>query len=387
MAFGNIATFYFPTAANAGASQWGSDVRKMLDSADAASDATTVTSHGTGTGQTRRTFDPYTTSTADLTEADYGWAPTPADMNSVVGALRYVRAGDHVLTLRTLSSSVTGSGSLPIFAFIYRVAASPAFTRTLIDSVQVSVTSPGASPGTVTITVPGVPEIALAAGETIQYSIERIASGVAIIGHTITWYMGTQGGVAIRVDFPGLATVYDEAHAVVGVGVATLGRRTVGKALSVSAVGVAAIQRYVRLAEKTATASGIASIAKYFRIAAPFSVAGVGVASEDNYIKPTPFVVVGVGVASTLKYVRLAAKTAIAVGVAAFSKFVEAFRHSSVVAVGVAGFARAFIGVRVFVVVGVGIAGLFVKISQAIVNRMTGGGTTTIIHPYPMIDD
>lgn len=207
MAFGNVSTFYFPALANAGSSQWGSDVRKLLDSPDASADSSTTQSHGTG-GDTRRTIDPYTGGTSgNNTESEYGWAVTPADMNSVSGALRYIPAGDHVATIRMAHSAALGDTSAQLHMFVYRVGPSPGFARTLLGSSDNNISLPGGgSPATVTATV-ALPEIVLEEGETLQYSFEVTASGQALSGATSTFYTGTQGGVAVRIDHPGLGVL------------------------------------------------------------------------------------------------------------------------------------------------------------------------------------
>jgi hypothetical protein len=221
MAFGNIATFFFPTASNAGASLWGSDVRKLLDVQDTGNDDTTQTNHGTG-GFVTRTLDPYTNNGSNLNEANYGWAVTPSDMNSVSGARRFIRAGDHTITLRASSNQIMLSPEATYTAYIYRVGPAPDRTRTLLGSGSSATINTGLANTTVTVQWSvNMPEIVFAPDETIQYSLEVNCAGVAISGRILRHNMGTQGGVAIRVDHPGLETLASCVGTASGAGAAS----------------------------------------------------------------------------------------------------------------------------------------------------------------------
>jgi hypothetical protein len=209
MAFGNISTLYFPIAASAGASQWGTDVRKMLASADASVDGTSRAIFGTGGAAVTRTIDPYNDSSADSDQTLFGWAVTPTDMNSVSGARRFYPAGNHTLTAR-LSQGGVSATNVTMTLFIYRVGPSPTRTRTLLGSNS-SVTSIAALSAVTTATVTvALPQVIFEADETLQYSVELNCTGVAITGRTGVFRTGTEGGVAIRVDTPVLGTLQDK---------------------------------------------------------------------------------------------------------------------------------------------------------------------------------
>lgn len=223
MAFGNISTFYLPTAANAGASQWGSDVRKLLAAADAGNDASSKTNHGTG-GAVVRTVDPYTTTTTDDAQANFGWAIAPSDMGSVAGAKRFFPAGNHTITLSTASSAAVLAADASFTLYVYRVGPAPGRTRTLIASATGASFNYGAVVNTYRTETVAVncPEIVLAVDETIQYSIEQSSAGTTLTGRTNTHDTGTQGGVAIRVDTPGLKVLADGDYASSGVASGTV---------------------------------------------------------------------------------------------------------------------------------------------------------------------
>ena len=262
MAFGAITTVYIPIAASAGSSLWGTDVRKVLDSADAATDATTTTSHGTG-ADTRRTVDPYSASSTDITESDYGWAIDPADMGSTATKKRRQAAGDHTCTLRLSHSATLGDTSAVLHFFAYRIGPSPGRVRTLLGSVNqnINLAALGAI-GTYTATIV-LGEIVYEDDETLQYSFEITAAGQIVTGASTTFRTGTQGGVAIRVNFPRLDTIVETTGTSGGSSTATAAVANI-MASNGTAAGTSTI---------TADVGGIAG--------ATGSASGTGVASAD----------------------------------------------------------------------------------------------------------
>lgn len=210
MAFGAISTLYLPESANAGSSQWGTNVRKLLASADSGTDTSTTTTHGTG-GSTVRTDDPYTSQSSDLDQSLYGWAIAPSDMNSIAGAQRRYAAGNHVATTRLVSNSAT-TGSARITMYAYRVGnAAGGRVRTLLGSINSSVQSLGNSYLTFTATL-SLSEVIFGVDETIQYAIETTCAGVAG-GRTVTFATGTESGNAIRIATPVLETISSTGNA------------------------------------------------------------------------------------------------------------------------------------------------------------------------------
>ena len=218
MAFGNITTLYLPTDANSGSSQWGTDVRKMLDTADTSGGSESGTNHGTG-GATQRTFDPYSTTSADLDQTLYGWAVTPSDMNSVAGARRFYPGGDHTVTARFRHSGATAqTGTL--YMYVYRVGPSPSRTRTLLGSNTGSVALPalaGTVSGSCTV---ALPEVIFEPDETIQYSFEFNVSGIIVTGETVFMNAGTFSGITSRIETPKLGVLADTTGSASGSGTA-----------------------------------------------------------------------------------------------------------------------------------------------------------------------
>ncbi len=257
MAFGNISTFYIPINGSAGSSLWGTDVRKLLSSADATSDATTKTDHGTSGSDTRRTLDPYTTSTTDGTEANFGWAITPTDMNSVSGAKRFFPAGNHTVTIRMAHVNAFAiSASLTLY--VYRVGTAGASrARTLLGSASATVALPALGAevnGTATV---NLAEVIFEADETVQYSAEFVSQGVIITGDVVTHYTGTQSGTAARIATPGLKTLADTTGSATGSGTATgTSGKVLGTAGSATGTGTALGVLGAR-ASTTGTATGV----------------------------------------------------------------------------------------------------------------------------------
>lgn len=252
MAFANgTNTLYFPVAGSAGASQWGSDVRKMLSAADAGADGTTVCNLGTG-GTVTRTADPYTTSTADLAQADYGWAVTPTDMGSVDGAKRFYPAGTFTFTFYTTPSAVFTTETKNLLAYVYRVGPAPGRTRTLIAS-GTGVMGLGA--GAVTVSV-ATPEIVLEPDETLQFSAEMSAGGLVAVGRTVQFFTGTQAGTQVRVDTPNLGTLADTTGSATGAGTAAGSISNVLNMTGTAAGSGAAVGAMGATAATTGSASG-----------------------------------------------------------------------------------------------------------------------------------
>lgn len=262
MPFGNLSTLFVPTAANAGASQWGTDVRRLRDVADSAADTTTVTDHGTNGNPQVRTVDPYSTTTDDLDQTLYGFAVAPSDMGSVAGARRFYPAGNHSLTVRVSHNGATSSNA-NLILYVYRVGPSPGRTRTLLGSATGPTFSLPALSGEVDATVTvALGEIIFEPDETIQYSWELSAVGIAIAGHTVTHILGTAtAGTVSRLNTPRLGVLADTTGTVTsgatvsGTGGKVLG--TVGSSAGIGSVaGVGASQ-----AASTGAASGSAVVA------------------------------------------------------------------------------------------------------------------------------
>lgn len=223
MAFGLVSTLYFPdTSANSvGTFDWGTDIRKLITTALGSSANSTQMNVSTG-GAVTRTFDPFSTSTADLDQTLYGWAIQVADMGSATGALRFFPAGNHTMTA-TMNQSTVLSVAGTVTMYVYKVGAAPGRTRTLIASNSAAVTWPATgSFVTATVTV-ACPAITFAVDETIQYSFELNAAGT-IGGRIIAFFTGLSNSVQARIDTPELGIVAS------GVGASSASASTAGAA-------------------------------------------------------------------------------------------------------------------------------------------------------------
>lgn len=352
MVFGNITTLYFPVAGSAGASQWGTDVRKLLDAPDAGSDSTTINSHGTGTGLTTRTYDPYSTSSADADQTLFGWAITPADMNSVAGARRFYPAGDHVAEFRMHQTGAV-SVAVTVTVFVYRVGPAPGRTRTLLGSGSASPTLPALSAhATVNVTV-SLPEIIFEADETIQYSIETNTTGVVVTGRNVILWTGTDGGVEVRMDTPVLATTRPIESDLVGAGelsnvravtmedtltgdgVPTMSKVVVASK-SFNLVGDGTITRQLAVAEsKDLTGDGVPTTSRTVVAGKTFNLVGDGTLTKDPLTVGIPRDLVGVGEISHAR-ATVVSKTFDLTGDGTLTELhpVQAFRTFDLVGVG-----------------------------------------------------
>lgn len=261
MAFGNLTTLYIPTAANAGTSQWGTDVRKVLDSADAGSDTTTIANFGTGSTAVTRTFDPYSSSSADSDQTLFGWAVTPSDMNSVAGALRYFPPGDHVANLSLTHSSISAQ-SATLYMFVYRVGtAGTSRARTLLGSNSASISVQGSlsGPTAYSVTV-NLAEVTFEADETVQYSFELNMPGIVITGRTVNFNTGTPSSGVVSITTPGLKTRADTTGSVTASGTATgSGAKVLGTVGQSSGSGVVTGLMSAR-ADMVGSAAGAGSV-------------------------------------------------------------------------------------------------------------------------------
>lgn len=239
MAFGNIGTFYLPdTATTAGASLWGTNVRKLITATGTATN-TTQTNHSTG-GAVTRTVRPYASSTTDADQSLFGWAIQGSDMNSVAGALRFFPAGNHTATFK-MNQSTAVSVSATVTMYVYRIGPAASRTPTLLGSNPATVTVPATgSDVTVAVTV-ALSEVVFDVDETIQYSFEVNCAGLAVTGRILAVFTGNFNGVDARVDTPTLGVRAETTGSASGTGAATAaGGLVLGATGAASGVGAAA---------------------------------------------------------------------------------------------------------------------------------------------------
>jgi len=261
MAFGNITTLYIPVAADAGSSLWGSDVRKLLDTSTGASDSSTITNHGTSTGLVLRTVDPYTNKATDDTQANFGWAITPTDMNSVSGARRFYPDGNHAITVTIgHNGAVAETGTLAMY--VYRVGnAAGGRVRTLLGSATATASLPALSGSVIVTATVALAEIIFEPDETIQYSYEFEIEGIVVTGRLVTFWTGSPAGNVVRIDTPKLGVLADTTGTATGAGSAT---GVTGKVLNTigSATGLGtATGAMSSTATTTGSASGSVAVA------------------------------------------------------------------------------------------------------------------------------
>ena len=253
MAFGNISTLFLNGPVNASALPWGTNVRKLNLASDAAANTTTTTDHGTGAAVSR-TVNPFGASTTTGSQPNFGFAVLPADMGGAVGARRYYKPGNHVLSCAGSSSAAVTAADTTLVLTAYRVGVSPTFTRTSLGSASSVAYNFGAVPNTLlalSVSLP-LPEIVLEVGETLQYSLDVVSAGTVVTGRINTLRFGA---AADGVTFPRLSVLADTTGAATGLGDA-LG--VTGKVLG--AVGVASgLGDALGIMGATASTSGAAA--------------------------------------------------------------------------------------------------------------------------------
>jgi hypothetical protein len=260
MAFGNVTSFALNGPSNASLLGWGTNVRRLNLASDGAANQTTTTNHGTG-GAVSRTVNLFGASTSTGAQANFGFAVATDDMGGSTGARRFYRAGVHTLFLGASSSAVATSADARLVMTAYRVGLAGGYARTELGSVQGTPFNLGAVPSrfqTVSVALT-LPEIILEPGETLQYSLDVLSPGNAIVGRIITLRVGTS---ADRMTFPQLSVLADTDGAATGLasGLGVMGKvlGTLGTTAGVGeALGVmGATSTTTGLAQGTAVAVG-----------------------------------------------------------------------------------------------------------------------------------
>lgn len=174
------------------------------------------------------TVDPYTAgrTTTGLTSA-LGWAINIAGADGMGGAAdahRFIPAGVWLFQGTIAAAPAVAVAACVVGINVYRVAAAPSTTRTLLFADSVSVPGTAVAGSNWTRTTGAQAEIELAAGETIQVTYTLACTG-QIGGLTIDFHTGPTAGLntnLITVPTPGVRTVFIEDIATTAVGTATV---------------------------------------------------------------------------------------------------------------------------------------------------------------------
>jgi hypothetical protein len=365
------------------------DIRKLLETAPG-SNATTICTHPNAAGTTDITLNPYTnSSTSSDIRANCGWAINRLGTDGIASdatAKKYIASGTWTFTTSVAipsAGTLTGTLTVSNLYTVYRVSSSGARTA-LFTATSNTVTSAilaGANSGVLTATVnPG--EILLEPDETLHVGIlSHMVQVASTVGATVTGVATYTLGTSVQyveVASPGILTRYIRSFSSTMIGLTT--RLNYIKPISKVGVmlGIASINRFTQPIAKIATMLGIATRFNTIKPIAKIATM-LGVATRFNTIKPIAKIATMLGVATRNNYVKPIAKVAIMVGVAVFSRALEMFRVFTATMLGVTGFARALIAVRSFSTEMVGLAVTYLKIPQVALNRIVGGGGTTII--------
>lgn len=207
------------------------DVRALNTSLPAATSGSSC-DFGTSGAKTI-TVDPYTAGrTTTGLDSGFGWAIDIAGADGMDGtatAKRLIPAGTWSYQGTLFASPVAALNACTVGFDVYRVAAAPSTTRTLIFSDSVSAGLVAATGAGFTRTTGAQAEVELEAGETIQVTFTLTCTG-QIGGLVIDFRTGDQAtDCTVTVPTPGVRTVYLETVTATAVGTAavTAGTRTV----------------------------------------------------------------------------------------------------------------------------------------------------------------
>ncbi len=371
------------------------DRKQLSDTAGSSQITTTKANFSTSTTRRYLHLIPLTTTTATVTPGNIGkgWKIDPDTMGATASVNRVIPAGTWTFNANMVATTAQLAADTKLQAVVSRVngtsgtgtilfTATSAATQLLVTAVDINWTSASQA------------DFILGSADTIivEFFVESI--GVAVVGQTLTFNINAAEASAgdAKVIFPGaVVLLYFTSASSAGVGVTT--RQT----------------NYVRLGSKAVVGVGVVvAPVKYVRLASKSAV-GIGVTPAPlKYVKPGIFAGVGIGVVTApVKYVRLAAKASTAVGITTrqgnwvrlasksatgigvpvATRTVDAFRSFTAVGTGVSSMTRAVIAVRTFLATAVGVPDGEVKIKLAILNRLTGGGTTIVKKIIALFDD
>lgn len=190
----------------------------------ATEDTNTSVDFGTSGAKTI-TFDPFTAGrTTTGLVSGFGWAINIAGSDGMDGtatAKRWIKAGTWAFQGNVFATPAAALNAVTIGVNVYRVAASPSTTRTLLFSSSVSaglVTTAGTD---WTLTTASQAEIVLEAGETIQVTYTAAGTG-QVGGLVVAMRTGDSFGPLLDTRFdvpsPGIRTLGEGAGAASGAG-------------------------------------------------------------------------------------------------------------------------------------------------------------------------
>jgi hypothetical protein len=377
---------------------WGTDIRK-LDDDNGALLSTTICAFGAAAYTDRQiTCDPYTSRSTTGDNRDvFGWAINEggADgMESTATAKRVIPSGTWSFQCRVNIPAPAILGSLDSQAKfnVYRVGASPSFTRSLLFSANTNTaTNTGvvATDNTLSITS-SQSEIVLEAGETLHVGILLESTQVAgTLGATVannqTFHTGTQGGIIIQVvvPTPGIRTRSLLTVAAIMRGIASIIRK-IKTTILATMKGVSSLARKITAKRTIApTMRGVAN-RPTLKITKSLQVTMRGIASIIRKIKTTILATMkGVTPRFGFKIGKLLSVTMR--GIVTLNRFVR--KLISAVMKGIPTLNRKLTARRTITAVMKGTSEGLVKMSFSILSRISSGGTTVIKKIINIFDD
>lgn len=342
---GTTAEIFYPHSVDwDGTDPTGGDVR-TCETALPAAGANSSCVFGT-TGTKTITVDPFTDLRAtEGLDSAFGWAIDIAGtdgMDSTATAKRVVPSGTW-LVQGELHSNLAALNACTVGFYVYRVAASPSTTRTLLFSSSFDA---GLVITTGTIfswTTASQDEIVLEANETIQFTFTLTCTGqIGTLWISYDTGDNTLSDCLVDVPTPGIRTRHLETVTVSGVATAARQGSTASVVVpAASAVGTAAMAR-VTTAARSISVDGVGTAARSLATTLnDISTVGVGTVAVERVTSAARSVLVtGVGTVERTSVVGLPIPAVSAVGTAAMARETVAARAVVVDAVGTAAMER-----------------------------------------------
>lgn len=298
-------TFYMSTTEQDFTAASEVDIRKLVENPPG-TNSTTICAHGTTTGLTTITLDPYTNrnTTGDI-RANAGWAINRNGndgMNSIAVAKRLIPAGTWTFAIHVTipNANATGSISVTMSASVYRVSSSGARTLLFTSGNSNTLSTGGLGAGTNGILTATSSQSAyvLEADETIHVGfLSQSTQTAGVIGGTVqatlTYRVGNNTEF-VQVPSPGVRTAYINESSLAGLGATS---RVLDSGISRSTTG-SGDSTFTRttIASKAFSLIGTGTTTRSFDVGIPRLAIGIGTPTYTRAtIASKSFSLIGVG--------------------------------------------------------------------------------------------
>lgn len=378
MAYEGVGPYYPWTGAGDGTSN------NILQSSDPGSTNNTTTTASVGTSGAgdypmKSLFGSNAKSTYSTTAYADGYNMTAANTNAADGvSKRQVAAGTWTMTGGVGITSGTGfpvGGSVTVRVNVYARQVTGGTYRYL---GTLSGTGSPVALSTVTWTVTGsLSAVTLDVGETIHIEVWYTVPNALLTNYVLSHVVGT--GYNLTLPGTGLRYLYSKSLAATSSSAAAISRRISLTAKVATSSAAGAMSRTITATRSlAATSSGVAAFARTLTGLRAFSASSTPVAIRQPFaIRLRPLSASSSSSAALQPFtISLAPKTATSSAVASIARLMNKSLSASSTATAV--FARQFQGLRALAATATSTGRMYVQISQTILNRMSGGGTTVV---------